>query len=517
MPYFQCLAPYVTGQYTSTDEVSGDFDTLDVDDAWQAVKTYSELRSSLWDEGLRGTELAQQLDDKKPSRDTATVMFVGDYNMKAVYPMRKPGTIGTYNQIVARWQQTRERFSAILCQFLLMYSKPFPSKSSADSKDWIFKNENSSQLLNPHQGKGQNETKANSLRMDNVPGSSWIEEHLKVIGLWQTMMPRKIVDVNDWKIYAIAPRNISFHSQRSVLDRFNAYLWSERRRDASSLKSDITSVLLFARSWLDHVELTLGDEDAFDQGITPEQVVSGFYVAQFKLLSQNAYTMVNLSFLNLPVWSGQINGRSDVVAIQSTIDEHLSVVRAIDETHSDGFDLLRRYRDFVSTNNWGSFFDFAAGYSHDIMRRLNADERFVPTFSTGNLRRLHMNTRKDLLPIIDNAGFQNVAYAIRYSTIVPQTLKAQEKEALYDVRYGLGADLKRKGTVRDEFVTALADFMQSYNQENVQKFDNKGQQMRKDLRTTDLQAIVELIDTYGSEIVANLLVAYGYSREPRES
>jgi len=109
-----------------------------------------------------------------------------------------------------------------------------------------------------------------------------------------------------------------------------------------------------------------------------------------------------------------------------------------------------------------------------------------------------------------------VAYAIRHATIVPQTRKANGQENLYEVRYGLGAELKRKGTVRDEFVAALTDFIQSYNQENVQKLESRGQQMRRDVRTTDIVEVVRLIDEYGSEVVANLLIAYGYAREPRE-
>ncbi len=40
--------------------------------------------------------------------------------------------------------------------------------------------------------------------------------------------------------------------------------------------------------------------------------------------------------------------------------------------------------------------------------------------------------------------------------------------------------------------------------------------MRKDLRTSDIQDVVELVDEFGSEVVANLLIAYGYAREPRE-
>jgi len=356
--------------------------------------------------------------------------------------------------------------------------------------------------------------------MDNIKNRPWLEEFLKAAGLWFCLAPRRVVDVGDWKAYVLAPLHLGWRANREVMARFNRYLWNERRRDETSLKSDATSLLLFTRAWLDYVEAADEDDVDFDADPTaaaPEKAVAGFHVAQFKLLSRNAYTMVNLSFLNLPRWTGTPRTRAEVLALKEVIDEHLDVIREIDETRSDGYDLLRAYRDFVAGNKWDAFFEFAVGYSNEVMRRYNEGARWVPTLSPSRLRRLMMSSNKPLLPIVENEGFQNVAYAIRYSTIIPQSRKAQNKDSLYDVRYGLGAELKRKATVRDEFVVALSDFMQSYNQENAQKLENTGQQMRRDLRTTDVEEVVRLVDEYDSEVVANLLIAYGYAREPREA
>lgn len=127
-----------------------------------------------------------------------------------------------------------------------------------------------------------------------------------------------------------------------------------------------------------------------------------------------------------------------------------------------------------------------------------------------------MASNKPLLPIVENEGFQNVAYAIRHSTVIPQSRKAQGRDILYEIRYGLGAEFKRKATVRDEFIVTLTNFMQNYNQENAQVLENTQKQMRRDLRTSDIREIVRLVDEYGSEVVANLLIAFGYAREPRE-
>ncbi len=490
-----------------------DGSSRNVDETWSRVKAYSEQRRILWDQNVRGDDLEQQLRDLEPPIDWATVVFLGDFRMQAD---------GIYNRIVAGWSKARPNLPLHLSALLSLFAVPDADWESILARwaklakqDGLKPEETASQLLNPHQGKGLNEAKANALRIDNIKDRPWPEEFLKTVGLWHCLAPRQTIDTNDWKAYVVAPLRLSWQAQQDAFNRFNRYLWRERGNQ-TSLKTDITSVLLFSRAWLDYVEAAWRDEDDFDMAVAPEQVVAGFHVAQFKLLSRNAYTMVNLSFLSLPAWSGELRTRADVVAVQQIIDEHLEVVRGIDEGHSDGFDLLRRYRDFVSSGNWDAFFDFMAGYSHEILRRLNDGQRFVPTFTTPKLRRLMMTNRKDLFPIVENSGFQNVAYAIRHATIIPQRRKANKQDNLYEVRYSLGAELKRKSAVRDEFVAALTDFIQSYNQENVQKLESKGQQLRKDVRTDDIAEIVRLIDEYGSEVVANLLIAYGYAGEPRE-
>jgi len=518
--FFRSPAWFLTNQRTKADDVPSDMTTRDVDATWNQVRTYQESRSALWGEGVRGSDLEQQLRDKEPPADWTVVAFLGDWRMQAM---------GIYNRVVAQWAKSRSLTAGHLRTILQLFAAPetdgatlFKSwKKAAKSQGITLRTkETASQLLNPHQGKGLNEPKSNALRMDNIKDRPWLEEFLKAVGLWSCLVPRRVVDVGDWKAYVLAPLHLGWRANRDVMARFNRYLWNERRRDETSLKSDATSLLLFTRAWLDYVEAADQDDVDFDAdpaSAAPEKVVAGFHVAQFKLLSRNAYTMVNLSFLNLPHWTGTPQTRADVIALKEVIDEHLDIVHDIDETRSDGYNLLRAYRDFVAGNNWDAFFEFAVGYSHETMRRLNEGARWVPTFSPSRLRRLIMSSNKPLLPIVQNEGFQNVAYAIRYSTIIPQGRKAQNKDSLYGVRYGLGAELKRKATVRNEFVVALGDFMQSYNQENSQKLENTGQQMRRDLRTMDIEEVVRLVDEYGSEVVANLLVAYGYAREPREA
>jgi len=515
--FFRSPAPFLTNRNTRADQVPPDTPTRDVDKTWEQVRAYRDMRPTLRGEGVRGSDLEGQLRDQEPLGDWTVVAFLGDGRMQAM---------DIYNRIVGYWAQSRDRAAEHIRAILRLFSTPTGDEEALRAwekgagKAIPKARETASQLLNPHQGKGLNEPKACALRMDNVKDRPWLEEFLKAVGLWACMIPRQVVDTKDWKAYVLAPLRMDWLAHQNVMAEFRRYLWNERRGDETSLKSDITSLLLFVRAWLDYVEAADQDDVTFDADVAalaPEKVVAGFHVAQFKPLSQRAYTMVNMSFLHLPQWTGTPQSRADILNVKGVIDEHLAVIREIDETRSDGYNLLRAYRDFVAGNHWSAFFEFAAGYSHEILRRYNEGARRVPTFSPSQLGRLIMAANKPLQSIIEKEGFQEVAYAIRHSTVIPQSRKARGQDTLYEVRYGLGAELKRKATVRDEFVVALCDFMQSYNQENVQKLENTGQQMRRDLRTTAVEEVVRLIDEYGSEVVANLLIAYGYAREPRDT
>mgnify|MGYP001419262674 CR=1 FL=1 len=66
------------------------------------------------------------------------------------------------------------------------------------------------------------------------------------------------------------------------------------------------------------------------------------------------------------------------------------------------------------------------------------------------------------------------------------------------------------------FIAALADFLHKYNAENAQVMETRSGPYRPSVRTSDIDEIVALIDRHGPEPVANLLIAYGYARLPRE-
>lgn len=483
-------------------------DALDLDAAWDGFREFRELQDkfakTLKNESAN-TELQSQLEEKRPTPEFWTMAFVGERKMQAIQ---------IYNAAILQWHATRKHFAENLKTILKLAATP-DADVDAIAKEWVDTVPHArlkvrltaSQLFNPIQGKGQNRTKADALAMGNLD-SFWLIEFLKAVGLWQCMAPRMVRNGDDRKAYVLAPIALTLGVHNQVFKKFSERLWND-----TSVKMDITASLLYTQVLLEHSEA--GQQDELDfEGRGPEDVVAGLHVTTYKKLSQQSYTMMHLGFIGLPRWTGEVKTRQRVQELKEVIGEHLNVIRNIDEERSEGYNLLVRYRDFLSGRQREAFFDFAVGYSQYLTHELEQRHFWVKPFTTQNLGRLFMGTEPQFKEIIENDGFRRIAYAIRHSTIIPQYLK--DKEGLYDVRYGLGAELKRKAAYPKEFLVALGDFVHEYNRENAQKAETKGQQRRKNVRESDLDEIVRLMDKFGSEVVGNLLVAYGYATEAKD-
>ena len=125
-----------------------------------------------------------------------------------------------------------------------------------------------------------------------------------------------------------------------------------------------------------------------------------------------------------------------------------------------------------------------------------------------------MNNQKELTPIIQSEGFQNIARAIRQSTVTLQYM-ARSGRPPYDIRYGLGQELRRKASYPDEFIQALGDFLHTFNAENARVAEVSSQHWRKSIREDDIIEIVRLIDEHGPQTVCHLLLAFGYASPSR--
>lgn len=435
------------------------------------------------------------------------------------------GAITAYVQVLESWSAVRTCFPEFL-QLLLAWFAETPNPQAQAATGWralakrcgLKNKENATpvQVLNPAMGKGINRTKADGAdKLDN-PDSFWPLEFLKFWGLFQAGVPRVVKSAQgggrgprDRKTYVLHPKNITLKTHREVYNVFTEGMWTN-----TAVKMDVLAALrytdVFLAQWL------AGQVDDAEWGLEPGNYMQGLTIAFYKDMG-SAVTLLNLSEMALPRWM-RVTTPEQGEAYRSVLEEHRRVVSSLDEGKSDEYRLLNDYRNFLSGHDLASLFRFTAGYSTLTMSRIERGS-WAPRFLATHLEVLIMEHDNKLKPILEAPGFQNLARAIRRSTVIPQYHKAKGQRGPYDIRYGLGTGLLRQAAYPDRFVQALGKFLHDYNQENAQineRYKGNPPVRRATVTTDDIAQVIELVDKYGSQTVANLLVAFGYAREVSE-
>jgi hypothetical protein len=507
--YFDLFPFFDTG--TAKGMPPGMHPVVDYPAEQERVNTYFEMRRNL------PTEL------RRPDApdDHPAIQAMNQYKPRPHWPiwaaLRPMRAVDVYNKLAAWWFQNRKHAGELLRIILTMCAE-HPNRVEEAEAAWkaLKKTQGLAgedrvtavQLFNPGAAKGANAPKPSGPGVGGLK-SFWLLELLKVLGMYEAGLPLGVQGVRDRKSYVLVPLEMEMSAHRAVFKDFRSTLFSR-----SAIKMDILASLRYTRAFLRHCEANREGSLAqrfFGRG--PQHFVAGLAVAFYKDMGQ-ALAVLNQSQINLPGWI-QVSTPDEIKDWLDVLEEHEQVIRPLDEGQGEGYTLLSVYRDFLSARDLEPFWEFTGHYAGYRMSRMER-RQWAPPFTTENLRRVIMGTERKLKPILDSPGFQNVAYAIRHSTVIPQYRKGRGEARTYDIRYGLGAELKRKANYADEFIQALSDFMQSYNQENAQIAETRGVQYRRNLTTDDVQQIVALVDEYGAKTVGNLLVAYGYAREPRE-
>ena len=426
--------------------------------------------------------------------------------------------ISSYNAAVGNWFETRGHFAELLHLLLALHATT-PNPVSTCEQEWkkLKKAGNLSgkdrlnmlQIFNPNTGKGQNATKANSLSMGNV-SNFWLCEYIKMVGFYRCALPRFVLvkpgqPPTDRKTFALAPINMTLAAHDDIFNSFRDTVSSNY-----AIKSDIFAALNYTQCFLKYCEEAQESDDLWGDG--PHDFVAGMHTAFYKDLG-NSSAVMNLSFINLPRWMN-VQDIDDVQIYREMIAEHLQIIGSLEEERSEGFQLLQHYRDFLSGHDFTAFFEFTAKYPNYLLNALAKEHFWVKPLSATNLRRLLMRNEKKLTPIIKSEGFQNIARAIRQSTVTLQYM-ARSGTPPYDIRYGLGQELRRKANYPDEFIQELGDFLHSFNAENARVAEVSSERdrrfRRKSVRVDDITEIVQLIDEHGAQTVCHLLLAFGYA------
>ncbi len=377
------------------------------------------------------------------------------------------------------------------------------------------------QIINPTTGKGANRMKGGELAIGNLD-SFWLLELLKFRGYMEATVPILVQDEDDRKIYVIQPRNIKLSHLQGIIKEFRAVFWS-----TTAIKLDIMASLRFAQVVMEQYRVKL--EQMPKGKIT--SLATEFSVSFYKYMG-SAHATMNLSTIGLPIWLSAPETPEKVEEAMALLDEHISIVRGLHnskgEEGAEEYALLRVYRDFLSANDLHPFWQFTTAYSSYLMSSLASLQHHVRQLSYTGLEYLLMNMQDknpEAVAIFNDVGFQHIADAIRYATVIAQYWRSQDGRSDYEVRYGLGRNLMRKAHYGKEFTAALAEFLFLYNEENAleeekesrRKKDNpdssSSYRFRPKTTEEDFRCVVNLTNKYGSELVGSMLVACGYSRK----
>jgi len=433
--------------------------------------------------------------------------------LRTINPAALPG----WTSVLADWWHLRPVQSTVIGLMLELYSQlPNPVDEAIDhwkrlNKEYgwgVSESATCQQFFNPDQGKGQNRTKADAVSVGNMKGF-WLTEFLKMVGFYNDAITKTVAGGKDRKIFVIAPRNMNFGRYQAVMEQFKPTVTSE-----ASIRFDILAALRYVRVLLAHFR-EREDALAAIMGINIQhELVGGFHTA-FYLDLGNAVATMNVSSIALPGWI-TVTDTDDIRDYETILDELIRFTRQFEEKNSDAFRLLGYLRDFVSGDDLKAFFQLTSAFSSFYIGQRERG-KYAYQITTSTIERIISMTDPKLADILQTGGFQNIAYAIRHSTVVLQRQKAKGNR-LYDIRYGLGQDLTRVARKGKEmqFIAVLSDFIHKYNAENARVHEVKKVQYRRNVTTNDIDEITALIDRYDAPTIAQMLVAYGYARVPKD-
>lgn len=438
------------------------------------------------------------------------------------------GALGSYNKAAERWLSCRAVYPELVNVIWTLFSG-MPTATEEGKSEWeILARKHglekaatmpATQVVNPEQGKGANRAKADALTIGGQD-SFWLLEYFKYAGLYQAAAPRTVQGRKDRKTYVVLPARdgIGQRWHRDIFADFQQNFWA-----SSAIKMDILATLRYTASMLAQWE---GAQRATGRKRRASDFVDGFVVASFKDLG-SAVAVMNVATLRLPEWIGWPKDAEEATELQNVTREHQLLVAVLDEKKGEEEQLLRAYRDFSSSRDpeLRAFFDFTGQYASHLLRKMSKQQparrlatNNIDRILTTNDERRQETGMSPFKPIVENEGFRSIATAIRQSTVTQQYHKVRSNDNLYEVRYGLADELRRKSREGDEFIRAIMEFVQQYAQENARINErNKGQGYRRRplVSTQDLDRLVELVDAHGAPTVAALLIAYGYAYDPR--
>ena len=429
-----------------------------------------------------------------------------DENAQSVRPdydiIRMFANMDGYKNSFNNCRACKHHFPSLLSFILKMYSsfEKGHGESIKEISSFTKQNQikiikiNSLQDINPAKGKGVNQLKANGI---NPKGQSafWLNQLIRFTGAWECFISRYFN--KDVKTYALVPKRISTQYLRTVFEKLKPFV-----RGTDSIKMDILLLHLTL------IELIRYDEKFKLEWsfMSPSDKISGFQFAYYKNLGQRP-AVTNIGFLGLPNFV-KFNSEEEGLDWIEVWKEHKTIINNIDEGNSSNISMLQNYRQFLSASDFNSFFEFQYDYASFLISAYNENKFYIKAFNLNNME-VSMASIENYSEIIQNTGFISIAKAIRNSTINPIIHKEKK-----DVMFGLNQKIKIASRTKDSLLTEISEFIQKYNETMMLK-DYHSKKHKKYVTTEEFEKFCKLFDAnYSPKLIAGLLVAYGYAKEP---
>jgi hypothetical protein len=365
---------------------------------------------------------------------------------------------------------------------------------------------------------GVSRVKADSNKTDPQK-TEWLSLWLIANGLFAFSIAErvKIADsVYDWRVVALEPKDISLEKYRSVVNTLRQF--NPPGGGHGIARFDAELVLKFCQQLLKNhqAKFQAKPADDFDfSGKPVNEFVGTFRGTHFGSKGQ-VYGVKELFTLGLPGWIVPEN-YPDLLDYLDILKEHLKVIISLSAEDGQG-ELLAAYRDFITGSSLRNFFRFQISYADYVVKRL-ADTQAKPPrlFSLTGLQTM---TKKDadFTQITQDPSFLRIAKAINQATVYAGKIQTKEgvKELDWQRNYGLAQLLSSQSGSKKDFISAIADFLGKYEQENLrlqERYLNEGKRLLRVQPTKeDLDRLIELIHEFDTVLVANLLIAYGYAK-----
>ena len=362
------------------------------------------------------------------------------------------------------------------------------------------------QIYNPTTGKGQNKGKARGASAGPVK-LSWIGETMKISGALSNMLCQLVKVGSSYDLKVVVPdfKKAEYSKQKQITLGFKKNI-----KGNTPLKVDILNLLIVNKQLIENT-----DEYA---NFKAKNILSGLLSAYQKDLGQNK-AVVNIARLQTPDFI-EFNTEYEAKDWVNIIQEFINIVSGInekDDAATGAIEGLSFLRNFLTSTHFPSWEHFIFWYSDHTMSSLSKN-KYTLQFKVITLNKLFRNMTMNnlkLSEIIDNEGFQKVAYAIRKSTVTLQyTPKEQRK---FEIRYGLAQMLQNKSKSTSDLADFIGEFIAIYNAETARYDEKTGNALRANVRENELDQFYALLDKYPSKVIGALLASYGFALTQKEA